>query len=496
VHEPLINSDKKQRIIQSIRWLVAMSWFNRILGFFSIIILARILSPEDFGIMAIVVLALQLTETLTNIGSEQYFIQKENATNADLNCAWTSNLIIKLLTSLIFAIAAPYIATIYDHQHLIPAFLSIAFLPVISALSNGKIVQYKKELNYKKFAAIAALSKLLGSIISIVLAFILQSYWALIFGAILNSVFYSGLSYIFIQQRTSFELTNWQEQFQFSKWIILKSLIGHIRAKFDSWFAINIQGISGLGGYNLSKDLVLLPSRELLSPISEIFFTSIAQTKNESGEQQLQIRKSIAIIYIIGFPIAFGWGLIAEPFVQVILSDEWLPFISTISALGFLVVTFSMGNFISQIMTATGHVKQLFYYDVFTLIFALIMLTYFAGSIDSLNEMAFIRVLIGVGIVLIGTVCLSLLGIISIFHFLQSAIFPLLSSIVMSKFVLSLSLSFQDPKINLVLTIVAAALTYTMFLLIGCKLKALGRAESTFINGLINDFIKLVKNKI
>ena len=496
MQKPSTSSDKKQKIIQSIRWLVAVSWFNRILGFFSIIILARILSPEDFGIMAIVVLALQLTETLTNIGSEQYFIQKENATNADLNCAWTSNLIIKALTSLIFAITTPYIATLFNHQHLIPAFLSIACLPIISALSNGKIYQYKKELNYKKFASIAALSKLLGSMVSIVLALILQSYWALIFGAIINAVIYSGLSYLFIKQRTSFELTSWQQQFQFSKWIVLKSLVGHIRAKFDSWFALNIQGLSGLGGYNLSKDLVLLPSRELLSPIAEIFFTSIAQTKNESSEQQLQIRKSIAIIYIIGFPIAFGWGLIAEPFVQVILSDKWLPFISTISALGFLVVTFSMGNFISQIMTATGHVKQLFYYDVFTLIFALIMLTCFAASIDNLNDMAFIRVLIGVGIVLIGSVCLSLLNIISIFHFLQSALFPLLSSIVMSEFILSLSLSFQDPKINLVLTIVAAVFTYTICLLIGCKLKALGQVESTFINGLINDFIKLVKNKI
>ena len=496
MQKPLTSSDKKQKIIQSISWLVAMSWFNRVLGFFSIIILARILSPEDFGVMAIVLLALQLTETLTNIGSEQYFIQKKNATSADLNCAWTSNLIIKTLTSLIFAIVTPYIATLFNHQHLMPAFFSIACLPIISALSNGKIYQYKKELNYKKFASIAALSKLLGSIFSIVLALILQSYWALIFGAIINAVIYSGLSYLFIKQRTSFGLTNWQQQFQFSKWIVLKSFVGHIRAKFDSWFALNIQGISGLGGYNLSKDLVLLPSRELLSPIAEIFFTSIAQTKNKSSEQQLQIRKSIAIIYIIGFPIAFGWGLIAEPFVQAILTDKWLPFVSTISALGFLVVTFSMGNFISQIMTATGHVKQLFYYDVFTLIFALIMLTLSVSSIENLNDMAFIRVLIGVGIVLIGTVCLSILHIISIFPFLQSAIFPLLSSIVMSEFILSLSLSFQDPKINLVLTIVAAVFAYTVCLLIGCKLKAFGQIESTFINGLINDFIKLVKNKI
>ncbi len=489
-------ADDKTKIIAGIGWLVALNWTNRLLGFFSIIILARLLTPEDFGIMAIVLLALQLTETLTNIGSEQYFIQKNNATREDLNCAWSSNLLIKFITSVVFALISPYIASLFNYQHIIPALLAIACLPAISALSNGQIVQYKKDLNYKKYVVVSSLSKLLGSVSAIVLAIIIQNYWALIIGAIISASFYSLFSYYFIKQRTSFALTGWHQQFQFSKWIILKSIIGHIRAKFDSWFAINIQGISGLGGYNLAKDLVLLPSRELLSPMSEVFFTSIAKTELNSAEQKQQISKSITIIYLLGFPIALGWSLIAEPFVQVVLGSQWQPYVSTISALGFLVITFAIGNFISHVMTATGKVKQLFYYDLITLAFALITLFSLLGFINNLNDMATIRVFIGIGIVLIGALWLSFLKIISLYQFLKPAVLPLFSAAIMAKLVPLLYLSQYMIEIELILTIVVAIFTYTICILIGCKFNAFGHEESKFIRGLVKHLYQITKNKI
>jgi len=485
----------KPKIIQGIGWLVILNWTNRLLGFFSIIILARLLTPEDFGVMTIILLALQLTETFTNIGSEQYFIQKNNATKGDLNCAWSSNLIIKFITSLAFALFAPYIATLFNYQHLIPALLTIAFLPFVNALSNGQIYQYKKDLNYKKFVLVSAVSKFFGSISAIVMAIMLKNYWALILGTMVGAAAYVFLSYFIIKQRASFALKDWQQQFQFSKWIILKSLVGHIRAKFDSWFAINIQGISGLGGYNLAKDLVLLPSRELLSPMSEVFFTSIAKTENNSKDQKQQISKSITIIYIIGFPIAFGWSLIAEPFVHIVLGDKWVPFISTISALGLLVVTFSVGNFISQVMTATGHVKQLFYYDVLTLVFALLSLLLLASSINNLTDMANIRVFIGIGIIFIGALWLSFLQIISLPQFLKPALFSLFCAVVMNELVLLLPIINFNAELNLMLTIVAAFFIYTICLLIGCKFNAFGYNESAFLRSLGWDLRKWILNK-
>jgi O-antigen/teichoic acid export membrane protein len=299
-------SSEKRKIIKGISWLLLLSWSNRLLGFFSIIVLARILSPEDFGVMAIIVMALQLTDTLTNLGSEQYYIQKNDADQADLNCAWSMNLLLKLSTSLCFAVIAPLVAKYLDYDEIIPALITIAFLPSISALSNGTFYRYKKELNYQTFVTLSATAKLLGNCLAIVFALVLQNYWALLIGAMVNAIVFLLGSYLFLPEKCNFELTQWRSQLQFSKWVILKNFIGHIRAKIDSWFTAHLYGVTTLGGYNFSKDLVLLPSRELLSPISDVFFTSIAKTNTASSEQNLKIKKSLTIIFSLAFPIAFG----------------------------------------------------------------------------------------------------------------------------------------------------------------------------------------------
>jgi len=475
------------RIIKGIGLLILLSWFNRILGFFSIIILARILQPEAFGVMAIIILALQFTETLTDIGSEQYFIQKNNTTVADLNCAWSSNLLIKILTTLLFAIFSPLIAGYFELDHLTYAFLIISTFPTINALNNGWILQLKKNIDYKKITQVAAVSKLLGNVASITLALILQSYWALIIGTLLSSSLHVLFSYIFIQQRAMFDLTHWREQFQFSKWVVAKGVIGHIRAKFDSWFAMNIQGLTGLGAYNVSKDLVLLPSREFLSPISHVFFTAIAQSSNYSDEQQLKIRKALTIITIIAFPIAAGWDVIATPFVHVVLGEQWLPHIPVIASLGALVVTFSIGNFISQLMTATGNVKSLFYYDVVTLAISLIVLIILIPYITNIEILARYRIYIGLGIITIGAIWLSMLNIVPLRHFIKATISPCIMAFLTMQIIQYIPLDTYDMLTTLIITITSAIVLYTTSIFLGCKMNLFGRVESSFLQQLIRE---------
>lgn len=487
-------SIEQKRIISGISWLLLINWTNRLLGFCSLIILARLLTPTDFGVMAIIMLSIQLTETLTNIGSEQYFIQKKSSNISDLNSAWSCNLIIKVITSVIFAIIAPAIAHFFNAQHLATALLVIAALPLINALSNGYLMQLKKDLHYVKIAHISIAAKLLGNIITITLTIMLKNYWALVLGAFISACLYSLFSYLFIKNRIKFEFHNWQEQFNFSKWIIAKGIVGHIRAKFDNWFAVNIQGLSGIGAYNFAKDLVLLPSRELLSPIIEVFYTSIAKTNN-SEQRKLKIQKSFAVISLIAFPISFGWALIAEHVVKVILGPQWLPYISLISILGFSLFTYGLGNFISHIMTATNHVKSLFYYDLFTLCFALLVFISSQFMIDNIEMLAAVKVFIDIGIITIGFLWLTHLKIASFFQLIQSSIYPLIAAFVTMEIVKLIPLATLPNSISLIILIFSAVLLYSLLALIGCRLKLLGAEESKFIYHLVTNKISNFNNK-
>lgn len=493
---PSNTANNSHKIVAGVAWLVTLSWLNRILGFLSIFILARLLSPADFGVMALIMIAIQLTETLTNIGSEQYFIQKSDSTYDDLNCAWTSNLLIKLVASFLFALLSPVIAQAFNYSHLTPALLTISTLPFINALANGWIIKLKKELNYKNFFAVSTLSKLIANISAILTAWYFENYWALILGALLNAILYTMLSYLCIRQRATVGLQGWRKQFDFSKWVVLKGLVGHIRAKFDVWYASGVHGLTALGGYNFSKDLVLLPSREFLSPMSEVFFTAIATAKKGSEEQRLKIRKALTIIYLFAFPISMGWFLIAAPFTEVVLGNKWLEYVSIIQTLGLLVLTFSVGNFISHIMTALGHVKALFYYDLFTLLIALTLLFITSSYLNDITELALLRIFIGLVILLIGMIWLRYYKVLTMVEFIKPAIYPCIASIMMILSADWLTSSLISPFLQLVTIIIYSATLYSLLLVAGCRFNALGKLESQFVRELVNTGSQKIVTKI
>ena len=478
-------NNKTDKIVKGISWLLLLSWFNRLLGFASIFILARILTPEDFGVMALVMIAIQLTDTLTNVGAEQYYIQKKQATQDDLNSAWSLNLAIKLFASLVFLILSPIVAASLGYQHLTQAFVVVAFLPVINALSNGFIFAQKKALNFRSFSLISASAKVFSTLVTIALALTLKSYWALIAGALLQALIFTILSYVYLNERAALSLANWKEPFHFSKWIMLKSIVGHIRAKFDIWFAVNIQGMGGLGGYNLAKDVTLLPSREFLSPVSDVMFTAIAQAENHSENQQQQISKALTVLFILASPIAFGWALIAEPFVALILGPQWQPYTATIAALGYLVVTFAIGNFISQLMVATGKVKSLFFYDVFTLAVAFGILYLFSSNITSVSELADYRVIIGIIILVIGMCWLAKLQIAPLTSFVKAMMAPFLGAAIMVWVTKSVLDTTQTSVMALLSILIVAGFSYLVVISIAIALKLFGKPETAFLVGLL-----------
>ncbi|MDP5030331.1 oligosaccharide flippase family protein [Paraglaciecola sp.] len=494
MHAPINNNNK---IIKSIKWVVIVNWINRLLGFISIVILARLLTPEAFGIAAIIMLAIQLTETFTNVGAEQYYIQKEHSTREDLNCAWTTNLITKTGATIVLAVLGPFVAYYYDYASLIPALLLASCLPLINALVNGEIIQYKKDLEYKAFSMVFLYSKLVSSLVTITLAFIFHSYWALLIGAIFASVANCLLSYMMISDRTQFGLLNWRAQFHFSKWVMFKAVVGHLKSKFDTWFAVNISGLAGLGGYHLAKDLVLFPSRELISPITGVLFTSIAKAQNYSEDQRSQISKSIAIIALIGFPISFGWALIAAPLVELVLGEQWIPYTAVIASLGGLVVIFALGDFFADLMVAVGKVKQLFYFDTVTLLMAFSTLFLFSSSINSLIEMAQIRVFIALLVTFTGLWWISYLGIISIKRIFKCIFCPLIVAVIMNQVTLFVieDLAFGAFAIFFT-TAITAIIVYFSLILLVLKFDLLGKQESTFFKKILNEGLRQITSKL
>ena len=163
--------DLRQSFITGAAWMSALRWAIRLLGLVSTAVLARLLSPEDFGLMAMVMLAVGFVEVWFGFGVETALIQNKNATRDDFDTAWTVRILQGICVGLLLVAATP-LAVYYFHEPRLPPLLWLmAGAITLFSASNIGTVNFQKELNFKREFIFSVVGKLLGVIITIVLAY-------------------------------------------------------------------------------------------------------------------------------------------------------------------------------------------------------------------------------------------------------------------------------------------------------------------------------------
>tara|TARA_Y100000034_G_C6868971_1_gene396421 strand:+ start:86 stop:1534 length:1449 start_codon:yes stop_codon:yes gene_type:complete len=394
---------ESNRLLKSSFWVLVVSWLNRAMGLVSVFILARLLSPEAFGAFAVLTITVQIADVLTNFGVEQYYIQKKDATLNELNSCWSFNLLIKLLVSVLLFIASPLIAEAFDKKNLTVAFQAISLLPALNAFNNGYIFHLKRTLAFQKFVTFSAAGQLIGSVCSVAIAFMYETYWALIIGLGVNTAIQVLLSYIILSYRTKFTTSQLLISFAFGKWMILKNIVGHARAKFDVWYAASTFSLHNIGGYNTMKDIAMLPARELIGPVFQVLYSYMSQEK--ASKERIYV--TCLMMLLIAIPSAVGLYLLADDLTPLLLGDEWTEYGPVLANLAVLTLSFTAGNVISDAIISRGKVKHVFVYDLSTLLISVAALAFFHQFISSPTNLSAFRASIGIFMLFSGLFWLS-----------------------------------------------------------------------------------------
>lgn len=481
----------QKNLSKGIGIFVMVSWINRILGLISVFILARLLTPEQFGVVALLMIIIGIADALSSVGSEQYYIQHKKPSTIVLYSAWTLNLTIKTLISALLVASSPFVLAKLEKPELIFPYVILALIPFISSCANSRLMQLKRELKLAPFFKLSVISTATIQLISIFIALVYQSYWALIIGHVGGTLLFTLGSYIVAKPNFRFSVSMWKEQIEFSRWILAKGFIGHFRAKMDTWFVASHLPASQLGGYTVSKDIALIPSRHVLSPISDAFYSAIGSSENGSIEQRLLIRQLLFLVTAIAMPISVGWMIIAEAFVGVVLGDKWLNYAAALKALGILVVTFSIGNAISQIFTAVGKVKALFVYDLITTLISLFIYFLVLTALKNAEDFSLARAMIGLVTVFVAFMFLKLNKIMNLTQLIKPYVYIIFCSAVM--YAATISLIPHELNIKfLLLSIGVGGLVYLGCIYIGIKSALIGADESKWCS----DYIRKVSSRI
>ncbi len=382
-----------QKVASSVKYLVILNIFQRSLGIISTLILARVLTPLDFGVIAILALSMHLIDILSDLGIQQYIVQKNQINDDDLNTAWSIDVSTKLCLMLALCLAAPFIANYLNNPLLTTVLMVISLALPIKALKNPALSLYARDLNYQLIFKLASTEKILSFISVMIFLLIDKSYWAIVVGDIVSALVLFIGSYTIHSYRPKFSFKQLRAQFDFSKWSLLRGFTGFFRSQVDVLIASKLFPPTQLGGYHLTRELALTPALSLIIPATEPLLAAIAKAKQQQSTLSYRVRFGLFTLFWGLIPITTFIYFYNESVVAVVLGKNWLGYSKLLAFFSIMFITYCVHSLLNDCFIAINKLKLLFAFDTLSTVLLTVFLLFF--SKNSIETLAFIRVMTG-----------------------------------------------------------------------------------------------------
>ncbi len=341
-------------------WMVLFKLTERSLGLISTIILARLLVPEDFGLIALAMSMIAALELMSAFSFDIVLIQKQDDTSdGHYNTAWTFNVLFGVISAAILVLLAKPAAHFYTEPRLETIMYFLAMGNLIQGFENIGIIAFRKEMQFNKEFVFLLGKKLSGFSVTVPLAFILGNYWALVAGILSGKSAGVLLSYIMNKYRPWFSLSCAKELFHFSKWLFINNIIFFLNNRSTDFILGKIGGPRELGLYTIGYEISNLPTTELVAPINRAVFPGYAKIKDDLSKLTDGFISVIALITMLAVPAGVGIAACASLLIPVVLGNKWLEAIPLIQLLAMSGAVGAMQTNIGSIYLALGKPRVL-----------------------------------------------------------------------------------------------------------------------------------------
>lgn len=335
------NSSFKSKAVSAMAWSAGLQTASQVLNFILGIYLARLLTPTDFGLVAMVLVFVAFSELLTNFGLSSAIIQKQNITQSHYYSAyWFSAALGAILSALMF-FASGAIAEFYDSMLVkeISQALSCIFLASsICAIPTAKL---QKELLHKKTGTISLVSSLIGGLAGVACALADFSYWSIVVQWLTVNWLKALLLHIAagFRIKLTFSTVALKELLSFSVIVFSTQTLRKITVQFDKLIVGKFIDAATLGLYNRAHELMSVPTKNVARVVSGVMFPALSSIQNDKQRVANIYLKTIGVIALISFPLLIGVAVVAPYFIEVVLGSKWLnmtPYLRFFCYLGLL----------------------------------------------------------------------------------------------------------------------------------------------------------------
>jgi O-antigen/teichoic acid export membrane protein len=331
--EPSLTS----RVVKSVGWVFAGRVANRGLGLIKMVVLARLLAPENFGLFGIVMLAIATLQTFITTGFNTALIQKQENTEEYLDTAWTIQVVRGLVLAGILFAAAPAVGWFFEEPRAVPLLRVMCISVALGGFINIGMIYFQKELEFHKSFIYESVSAFLSLAVGIALAYHLRSVWALIWAGLAGAIVNVVLSYVFHPYRPtfSFDRSKTRELFRFGKWILGSSVVVFLSTQGDDAFLGKILGAGALGLYQMAYRLSNLPATQITHVTNAVMMPAYAKVQDNPQRLGRAFLQVFEIVITLVLPLTALLVFAAPEIVLGLLGEQWADAIVPLQILTF-----------------------------------------------------------------------------------------------------------------------------------------------------------------
>lgn len=346
----------KKQAISGVFWSSLQQFGSQGIGFIVSIVLARLLLPAEFGLIAMIGIFMGIGATLMNAGLASSLIRTDNPTQEDYSTVFYFNLVGSLLMYILIYFTAPFIATFYKQEILVTIIRWYAIIFIINAFAIIQTTRLTKLLDFKTQMKISIPATILSGIVGVIMAYLGYGVWSLVVMAITQSLASTIQLWIYSNWMPSWVFNKEKFKYHF-KYGYKLTLSGVLDTLFVNVYIIIIGKIfapAQVGFYQRANTLKQLPVTNIGAILNKVTFPLFAEIKNDDVRLKNVYKKIMQVVLFLVAPLLLIMAALAEPLFRFLFTEKWLPAVPYFQILVFNGILYPIHSYNLNILKVKG----------------------------------------------------------------------------------------------------------------------------------------------
>lgn len=315
----------KWKVLFSFGWKFLEKIGTQVVNFIVTLILARILDPDAYGSVAIIMVFISVANVFVQGGFNTALIQKKDADELDYSTVFVFSMLVAVILYAILFLCAPAIAEFYMMPQLRDALRVMALILIPGAANSIQVAYATKVMDFKRISVCTFISLLIASVVGITGALIWRNIWALVVYQLLNQVLLCCIMFFFIEWRPAcqFSLKRLKKLVGFSGKILASNLLTTFFLEIRSLIIGKVYSSSQLAYFNKGKQFPQTLMDSINTTIQTVMLPAYSIVQEQIDEVKRMVRKSVQISTFCIYPMMIGLCAVSEPLINILLTEKW-----------------------------------------------------------------------------------------------------------------------------------------------------------------------------